>query len=79
MALKHQIFIVSLLICSISFGQVKAGFAPKFKKSENTTHEIKKEQEFTFGYLEVLENRQDPKSRTIKIPAYIFKSRSEKL
>lgn len=77
MALKHQIFIVSLLICSISFGQVKAGFAPKFKKSEKTTHEIKKEQEFTFGYLEVLENRQDPKSRTIKIPAYIFKSRSE--
>jgi pimeloyl-ACP methyl ester carboxylesterase len=58
------------------FGQPNKGFEPKFKKSNKATHKIKAGQEFTFGYLEVLENRNDPDSRTIEIPIYIFKSRS---
>ncbi len=69
--------IFSLLFYSNSFGQTKASFKPNFKKSKRTTHKIKKEQKYTFGYLEVLENRQDRNSRTIEIPIYIFKSRSE--
>lgn len=32
---------------------------------------------YTFGYLEVPENRQNPTGRTIKLPVYIFKSRSD--
>jgi len=77
MTIRHLIFILSLLFCSSSFGQTKANFKPNFKKSKKTTHKIKKEQKYTFGYLEVLENRQDPNSRTIEMPIYIFKSRSE--
>ncbi|NNJ88283.1 MAG: alpha/beta hydrolase [Eudoraea sp.] len=77
MTIKHLIFIVSILISSNTFGQVKTDFQPKFKESKKTTHKIKKDQKHSFGYLEVLENRKDPNSRTIEIPVYIFKSRSE--
>ncbi|PHN05369.1 alpha/beta fold hydrolase [Flavilitoribacter nigricans] len=51
-------------------------FQPKFKVSKKTTHKIPPGQQFTFGYLEVLENRSRPKGRTIEIPVYIFQSRS---
>jgi pimeloyl-ACP methyl ester carboxylesterase len=72
-----QLFITTLLLlCLKSYAQTKASFEPKFKKSDQTTHEIPAGQEFTFGYLEVLENRNNPTSRTIEIPIYIFKSRS---
>jgi len=74
---KHLIFGICLLICIKGFGQSKTGFEPKFKNSKKTTHKIKEGQKYTFGYLEVLENRQNPNSRTIEIPVYIFKSRSE--
>lgn len=74
---KHLIFMVSLVMLSNCYGQINTEFQPSFKKTNKTTHNIKKEQAYTFGYLEVLENRQDPNSRTIEIPIYIFKSRSE--
>lgn len=77
MSIKQLIFIFSLLVYSKTFGQVKEDFKPKFKESKNTTHNIKKEQKYIFGYLEVLENRQAPNSKTIETPIYIFKSRSE--
>jgi len=77
MNLKHLIFIISLLFCSNSFGQISTDFQPIFQESKKTTHKIKKGQEYTFGYLEVLENREDPNSGTIEIPVYIFKSRSD--
>lgn len=77
MNLKHLFFIISLLFGLNSFGQISTDFKPRFKESENTTHKIKKGQEYTFGYLEVLENRENPKSPTIEIPVYIFKSRSD--
>lgn len=77
MIIKHLVFILSLLIFSNTFGQVKNDLQPKFKESKKTTHKIKIGQKYTFGYLEVLENRQDRNSRTIEIPIYIFKSRSE--
>lgn len=74
---KNQLnFVLAFLLCINCFGQTKTTFEPKFKESKKTTHKIKKGQQYTFGYLEVLENRQNPKSGTIKIPVYIFKSRS---
>lgn len=36
----------------------------------------RKKTPYTFGYLEVPENRQNPTGRTIKLPVYIFKSRN---
>lgn len=52
-------------------------FQPSFKETRKTTHKIQKNQKYKFGYLEVLENRNDVNSKTIKLPVYIFKSRSE--
>lgn len=60
-----------------AFGQSQQEFIPKFRNSKKTTHKVKKGQNYTFGYLEVLENRKKPESGTIKIPIYIFKSRSD--
>lgn len=54
----------------------KEEFRPSFEVSNSTTHKIPEGQKYTFGYLEVLENRSNPNSRTIKVPVYIFKSRS---
>ncbi|WP_296700925.1 alpha/beta hydrolase [Algoriphagus sp.] len=51
-------------------------FIPTFSISQNPTHSIPKGQEYTFGYLEVLENRSSNSQKTIKIPVYIFKSRN---
>ena len=50
---------------------------PSFKKYKKSTHKIKADQAYTFGYLSVAENRNDPKSKIIKLPVYIFKSRSD--
>lgn len=66
-----------LLISTNCFGQNSLEFEPIFTESKKTTHKINKNQDYTFGYLEVLENRQNPGSKTIKIPVYIFKSRNE--
>ena len=75
--ITYLLFILSELFCSSIFAQKNTDFHPRFTKSEKTTHKIKEGQEYTFGYLEVLENRQDPNSGTIEIPVYIFRSRSE--
>ena len=74
--IKYLSLLTFLILCSNSFGQINSDFQPKFKESKKTTHKIKDGQEFTFGYLEVLENRQNPNSRRIEIPVYIFKSRN---
>lgn len=52
-------------------------FKSNFKESNETTHKIPDGQNYTFGYLAVLENRKNPESKTIQIPVYIFKSRSK--
>ena len=57
-------------------GQRSTNFVPVFKESKETTHKIPEQQRYTFGYLEVLENRNNPDSKIIKVPVYIFKSRS---
>ncbi len=77
LSIGNLILIISLFVYSSSYGQNTNTFSPIFKKSKNTTHKIKKDQEFTFGYLEVLENRDKPDGNRIKLPVYIFKSRSK--
>ena len=77
LSIGKLILILSLFVCSNAFGQNTNSFQPKFKQSRKTTHEIKKGQKYTFGYLEVLENRNKPDGNRIKLPVYIFKSRSD--
>ena len=77
LTIRNLIAIAILFVFSISFGQNTNTFSPKFKKSKKTTYKIKKEQEYTFGYLEVLEYRDKPNGNTIQLPVYIFKSRSK--
>ena len=76
LSIRNLIVLSSLFAFSLCFGQNTNTFSPKFKISKKTTHKIKKDQEYTFGYLEVLENRDKPNGATIKLPVYIFKSRS---
>ncbi len=74
---NYLLLVMMLLNMFFAFGQKQSNFKPVFKKSKKTTHKIPKGQQYTFGYLEVLENRNNPNSKTIKMPVYIFKSRSE--
>lgn len=74
-----QICLLSLgiVFSTLVFGQVNHPFTPIFTVSDNPPQDIPANQAYTFGYLEVPENRRNPISYTIKIPVYIFKSRSE--
>lgn len=75
---KKYIRISIIILISVScFGQNKNDFKPSFTESKQTTHKIGEDQEYTFGYLEVLENRNKPSGNRIKLPIYIFKSRSK--
>ena len=76
MDFKSLSLLLAFLISVLCTGQESAKFEPTFRLSKETTHNIPKGQAYTFGYLEVLENRTNPKSRTIQIPVYIFKSRN---
>ena len=49
-----------LLISNLILGQINQNFVPQFRLSKKTTHKIPKGQNFTFGYLEVPENRNVP-------------------
>ena len=60
LSIRNLIVLSSLFAFSLCFGQNTNTFSPKFKISKKTTHKIKKDQEYTFGYLEVLENRDKP-------------------
>ena len=75
--LFQSVFISLIIMHNTScLGQGSKDFEPKFKVSKKTTHKINSNQEYIFGYLEVLENRNKPKGNTIKLPVYIFKSRN---
>ncbi|NKI30432.1 alpha/beta hydrolase [Croceivirga thetidis] len=72
-----SVFLLSLLFLPFSNLKTEKKFKPTFTTSKKTTHKIPEGQEYTFGYLEVLENRNKPNGNTIKLPVYIFKSRSK--
>ena len=73
----YLIIIIGVLISCKSIQKPATAFVPTFSVSKNTTHKIPDGQDYTFGYLEVLENRNNTNGRTIKFPVYIFKSRSK--
>lgn len=75
---KHLLFAVSILLLIGCKSEEKALFQPVFKVSEETTHKIREGQKYTFGYLEVPEDRSNPSSKTIELPVYIFSSRSDR-
>lgn len=70
-------FLLCILFLSFSNLKTEKKFKPTFKESKKTTHKIPEGQNYTFGYLEVLENRSKPNGNKIKLPVYIFKSRSK--
>ena len=76
--MKLHSILCLFLICTYCVSQQKntPTFNPTFKESTETTHKIPEGQDFTFGYLEVLENRNLPTANTIQLPVYIFKSRN---
>ena len=74
--MKFLISLTFIFILSSCVGQTTNSFVPTFTESKETTHKIPDGQDFTFGYLEVLENRSHPSGKTIKFPVYIFKSRN---
>jgi pimeloyl-ACP methyl ester carboxylesterase len=74
---KYIILILILQLLVSCHPKSQESFQPRFIPSDTTTHAINKNQKFTFGYLEVLENRQNESSDTIQMPVYIFKSRSK--
>ena len=77
MKLTFPILLTALYFCcSVSSCQSQT-FTPRFVESDQPVVKIKEGKEFTFGYLEVLEDRSKPDGTTIKLPVYIFKSRSD--
>jgi len=70
----------AFLVCAILPASLSAQSdpdLPRFKTSKKSLFDIADDQKHTFGYLEVPENRADPKSNTIELPVYFFKSRSK--
>lgn len=67
--------IVLLISCAVS--PKPNASAPRFVPSRESIFKIPKDQTYTFGYLEVPENRNQPAGPIIRLPVYIFKSRSE--
>lgn len=72
-----SLLFLSLFLYGCQTGSSPIGFAPRFVLSGNPPVEVDSMRTpFTFGYLEVLENRLLPAGRTIQLPVYIFKSRN---
>ncbi|RZS93365.1 TAP-like protein [Aquimarina brevivitae] len=67
---------LALMLVACKSVEHNTSYSPSFTESKKTTHTISKEQQYTFGYLEVLENRAKPNGPRIKLPVYIFKSRN---
>ena len=69
-------FIFHYLFIPHSLTQIVPDFTPTFEPSDSPPFHIKEDQAYTFGYLTVLEHRERPEGSTIRLPVYIFKSRS---
>ena len=50
------LLIAGMLLVQLVFAQSSTTFQPTFRESKRTPHKISKKQDFTFGYLEVLED-----------------------
>lgn len=74
--LKHYRVLYFLVIVLTSCNKRANQYQPTFTISSETTHKIPENQSFTFGYLEVPEDRSKPEGSKVKLPVYIFKSRN---
>lgn len=77
--MHHFWFLLPLFLCCSSCIQrpAPASAPSSFVVSNKPPVKVDaKKTPFTFGYLDVPENRENPTGRTIKLPVYIFKSRS---
>lgn len=70
---KILIFFIALQIPQFLEAQV----IPSFEISLDEPVKVPEDQKYTFGFLNVPENRSDNASIGIKIPVYIFKSRNQ--
>ncbi|WP_020570536.1 alpha/beta fold hydrolase [Neolewinella persica] len=73
-------FVIAALLILVLFScqnqPASSVFTPRFTASNEPPVKVDgKKTPYTFGYLEVLENRQRPNGPTIQLPVYIFKSR----
>ncbi|NVK75312.1 MAG: alpha/beta fold hydrolase [Oceanospirillaceae bacterium] len=57
--------------------EAQTSSAPIFIEQDQDLFDIPQDPEYSFGYLHVLEDRSDSNSRIIRLPVYIFKSRSK--
>ncbi|QCW99580.1 alpha/beta hydrolase [Aggregatimonas sangjinii] len=73
----YFIAVICIFLSCKSTQKTAKEFVPTFSVSKKTTHKIPDGQDYTFGYLEVLENRNNTTGKSIKFPVYIFKSRSK--
>lgn len=65
------------LLCACSPASSKQNKAAGFNPSPKPVIQVPEGQDYTFGYLEVPENRSIQNGKTIKLPVYIFKSRGD--
>jgi pimeloyl-ACP methyl ester carboxylesterase len=68
-----SVFFVLITTTSCDFNR---DYTPVFIESDSPVVKIDEGPEFVFGYLEVPEDRTSPGNRLIRLPVYIFKSRS---
>lgn len=82
---KKVIFLCILMFNYLVFDVLASGIesnthtspmTPSFTLSTKSTHKITDEQLFSFGYLQVPENRSKPNGKSVRLPVYIFKSRN---
>jgi len=71
--MKHSLLLAVLFLSGTL--RLAAQFVPRFIPSDSLAVLVPEDQDFQFGYLEVLENRSDPDGPSIQLPVYIFKSR----
>jgi pimeloyl-ACP methyl ester carboxylesterase len=69
--------VICLLVAPCCVAQATKTYTPTFIVSEESLFPISQDQAYTFGYLEVPENRSAANEKVIKLPIYIFKSRSK--
>jgi pimeloyl-ACP methyl ester carboxylesterase len=70
--------VLSILLPAACFsGLWGQSMTPRFVDSDQSIFKIREGQNYRFGYLEVPEDRTDVKSALIRLPVYIFKSRSQ--
>ncbi len=80
---RSSLFTRIFLLIAFSFADIQGsaqqsdpGYTPKFEQVQKPVVNVPKGEDYTFGYLQVPENRQEPGGKWIKLPVYIFPSKN---